>query len=267
MVILRTLQGDPQECKTATAKRAKLIDLIRSTTAVGSARDEKELLVDAIRYAKTWRIVDDADEKAGMGEIMAMLSYEALSLSLDKAFVRNSVTEIATIQTAIGKLLNRYVARVTQKTIATIAAKQPIPMSTQRKGSPHGENMKKVLLQNPAVAIDFATVCAKRAVRFKNNMSKHTLRYIDRAKACANNDLATAVQHAIMAINCALRAATYTYFDPTIDQNIRRETLRDSANRKKLLQRVADETAWQASTLTAMLKKASEKAVGDHATT
>ena len=98
-----------------------------------------------------------------------------------------------------------------------------------------------MLLRYPAVAIEFAAVCAKRAEKHNNKLAKATAMYAQKAKNC-QHDLSSAAEHAVFASKCALHA--------TISES---DAPKSSEQRQKVLKLIEDETAWQIRTLTAML--------------
>ena len=107
--------------------------------------------------------------------------------------------------------------------------------------------VNRALRSNPEIAIAFASVCAQRAEKYANKLSRAALKYAQRAKDCAASDLLKAAEHAVFSSQCASHAP--------ISGN---ENLKDSGSsekRKKILEIIAEETAWQIKTLSAMLNK------------
>lgn len=78
---LHPLIGDPDEVKAATLKRSSLVSLLLNEINVPLAQLESHLkCINTIRYAKTWRIVDDDDPVYGGSDLMAMVACELVAV-------------------------------------------------------------------------------------------------------------------------------------------------------------------------------------------
>lgn len=115
-MIFRELIGKPEEKKIAAAKREKLVKLLKSITNNAASLEEHLNLIDTIRQAKTWRLVDDDDEFCGADCLMSMIASEALS-------VNNTEVKDTDFILELGQKLDEYVRR-------SAKTRQIIPMSS-----------------------------------------------------------------------------------------------------------------------------------------
>lgn len=125
---------------------------------------------------------------------------------------------------------------ISEKTFKCLPLDAVLPVRTMR-------DLNSVLRNYPAIAKEFAALCAKHAQIYNNKLAETALKYVQRAKNCAAEDTYNISEYSIMAVKCSLHAA--------ISGNV---NCKNSDKRKEVIRLVETGTIWQMRMLSDLIR-------------